>query len=314
MILVTGGMGFIGMHLVRSLLDAGEDVVVTYHTSYRVPELWQDQVGRRVVVEQVDVTDPTRLSDVVAQHQVQRIVHLAMPGVAGLTPAEDYRVSMLGLLNVLEAARANQVQRITFASSSMVYTGLRAGPYREDATLPVDSRNGTEAFKKACEILLFHYADRTGLDVNAIRTRTVYGPLYYSLVNPPSKLCHAAAHATAVDFGPAGAPYEDDTADLSYVRDVAEVFKRAALVPRSPHRIYNVSQGYAVTYRELVDAVREVEPSLQVELKPGANPRGNPPDNYLATERIRSALDYAPQWGHQRAVADYVNWLRTHPL
>jgi UDP-glucose 4-epimerase len=221
-------------------------------------------------------------------------------------------------MNVLEAARATGVRRVTFASSSTVYSGLPRGPFREDATLPVDSRGATEAYKKACEIILFHYADRTGLDVNAIRTRTVYGPLYYSLVNVPSRFCHAAVAGRAPEFpssGPgAGMPFEDDTTDLSYVRDVAEVFARAALVAGSPHRVYNISQGYAVSYGRLAEAVRKVEPSFSVGLRPGANPRGEPPDNYLDVARVREALGYAPRWDHERGVADYIAWLRDHPL
>ena len=63
------------------------------------------------------------------------------------------------------------------ASSSQTYLGLPEGPYREDAFLPIDSRNATEAFKKAFEILGFHFGDRTKTDIRAFRVRGVWGPL-----------------------------------------------------------------------------------------------------------------------------------------
>jgi UDP-glucose 4-epimerase len=318
MILVTGGMGFIGVHTVRCLLDRDQRVVVGYHSTQRIPEFWEDAVGGRVFPERVDVTNAEDVQTVMRTHHVERVIHLAMPGVAGLTPIEDFRTSAIGLMNVLEAARLCGVKRITFASSSTVYSGLRRGPYREDATLPLESRNATEAYKKAGEIVLFHYADRTGLDVNAIRTRTVYGPMYYSLVNVPSRLCHAAVTGRQAEFptsGPgAGVPFEDDTTDLSYVRDVAEIFARAALVDHSPYRVYNVSQGCAVSYGQLAAAVRKAEPTFSVTLQPGANPRGEPPANYLDVTRIKDVFGYVPQWDHERAVADYVAWLRGHPV
>jgi putative transcriptional regulator len=71
----------------------------------------------------------------------------------------------------MEAARTADVRRFTYVGSSTVYNGLKSGPYREDATLPLESRNATEAYKKAGETVLLHYADRIGLSrqtVNAI--------------------------------------------------------------------------------------------------------------------------------------------------
>lgn len=314
MILVTGGMGFIGLHTVRALLDAGESVLVTYHNSYRVPEFWKDDVGKRVVIEQLDVTSPHEVIGLAHKHRVAGIVHLAMPGAAGLTPAEDYRTSMYGLLNVLEAARFAGVKRLTFASSSTLYQGLRAGPYTEDMPLPIASANQTAAFKKACEVLLFHYGDRTGLDVAAIRMRAVYGPMYYSLLNLPSRFCHAAVKGVEPAYGPAGPPYEDDTNDFSNVHDVAAIFQRVALADRLPYRTYNISQGREVTVKQLAEAVRAVEPSFKVTLKPGANPNGNPPNNYLSADRVKEVFGYTPQYPIERGVADYIQWLRTHPL
>ncbi len=314
MILVTGGMGFIGLHTVRALLDAGENVVVSYHSSYRVPAFWKDEVGKRVMIEQLDVTSAHDVMALAQKHKVTGIVHLAMPGAAGLSPAEDYRTSMYGLLNVMEAARFVNVKRLTFASSSTLYQGLPAGPYVEDMPLPIESANQTAAFKKACEVLLFHYADRTGLDVGAVRMRAVYGPMYYSLMNMPSRFCHAAVKGVEPNYGPAGAPYAEDTNDFSNVHDVAAVFQRVTTADKLPYRTYNVSQGEEATFQDLADAVKAVEPGFTVNLKPGQNPKGNPPNNYLSADRVKEVFGYTPQFGVVKGVADYIGWLRTNPL
>src|SRR5581483_590502 len=144
MILITGGMGFIGLHTARKFLDAGEQVVITQYTARREPDFIKDELGKRVFVERVDVSSPHDMIEVVRKHKVGGIVHLAVPGLAALTAAEDYRVNMMGLINVLEAARVNDVKRVTFASSATVYGGLADGPFREDALLPVQSTNATE--------------------------------------------------------------------------------------------------------------------------------------------------------------------------
>jgi nucleoside-diphosphate-sugar epimerase len=87
MILVTGGMGFIGVHVVKSLLDAGEDVVVTYNNSWRVPDFWEDEVGKRVTIERLDVTNPHDPTAMATKHKVDGIVHCAAPAFGtGSTP------------------------------------------------------------------------------------------------------------------------------------------------------------------------------------------------------------------------------------
>ncbi len=314
MILVTGGMGFIGLHVVKSLLDAGENVVVTWNHSWRVPEFWEDQLGKRVIAERVDVTYPHDLLSVAKKHNVESIIHLATPVVGTATPSQDYMINMYGLLNVLEAARLVGARRVTFAGSSTVYSGLNAGPYREDALVPLDSRTATEAFKKACETLLLHYADRVELSVASVRPRLVYGPMYYSLMNLPSRLCHAAVEGTEPNYGPSGPPFAEDTSDFTYVKDCAEVLKRVNSAEQLQHRVYNVGGGRAFTMQELVDAVKEMVPDAKIEVKPGANPRGNPPGNYLDLTRAKDDLGFTPSYPIDRGVADYITWLRNHPL
>ncbi len=314
MILVTGGMGFIGLHTVRSLLDEGEDVVVTYHSSYRVPDAWKDEVGKRVTVEQLDVTSPHDLIGLATKYKVSGIVYLAMPGPAGLSPAEDYRTSMYGLINALEAARSVGAKRFTFASSSTVYQNLKAGPYTEDMPLPIESANQIAAFKKASEVLLFNYADRTGLDVGAVRMRAVYGPMYYSMMNMPSRFAHAAVKGIEPNYGPAGAPFEDDPNDYSNVKDVANIFAKVTVADKLPYRVYNVSAGKEASFKQLADAVKAVQPDFKVNLKPGANPKGNQPNNYLSVARIKEVFGYTPRYDVDKGMADYVTWLRTHPL
>src|SRR5207302_7924656 len=93
-------------------------------------------------------------------------------------PGEDYRVKMEGFLHVLEAARLNDIPRVSHASSVAVYGSIDEGPYREDMPLPMTSRSETEAFKKAEEVLGNYYAGETGLDVVFLRMGNMYGPLY----------------------------------------------------------------------------------------------------------------------------------------
>jgi len=312
-VLVTGGMGFIGLHTVQSLLDAGENVVATWNRSYRVPDFWKDEVGRRVSVERIDVTSEYEVLDAAKKHNVDGIVHLAMPGVGAAPPLSDYITNMRGLLNVLEAARLFGMRRLTFASSSTLYTGLPQGPFREDANLPLESRNATEAYKKACETLLFHYADRTGLSVAAVRPRAVYGPLYYSMVNLPSRLCHAAIKGSSPDHGPGGPPFADDTNDFTYVKDCAEVLTMVHRAEKLQQRVYNVGGGRAVSVRELAGAVEKAAPGAKIELRPGSGPAGSSKDTYLDLTRLKGEFGWTPRYPVEKGIPEYIAWLRENP-
>ncbi len=313
MILVTGGMGFIGVHVVKSLLDAGEDVVVTWNNSWRVPDFWEAEIGKRVIAERLDVTNPHDTTAMAMKHRVNGVVHCAAPAFGtGSTPAQDYAVNMQGLVNAVEAARIAEVRRFTYVGSSTVYNGLKAGPYREDAPLPLESRNATEAYKKAGEAILMHYADRVGLSTVTVRPRAVYGPMYYSMVNLPSRLCHAAARGTLPDYGPAGAPFAGDTGDFTNVKDCAEVVTIVHQAEKLQHRVYNVGGGRAFEMQELAEAVLSAVPSARIELKPGNPPAGSPPDNYLDLTRVKDEFGFTPRYPIERGLPDYIDWLKTH--
>src|SRR5712691_12545610 len=137
--LITGGMGFIGLHTARACLDAGEDVVNTYFQTWREPSFMQDEYHKRVQIEKVDVTDRDGLMALGKKHKIDRIVHLAVPGLGALGPLDDLKTNIAGLTHVLEAALEWGSKRLTLTSSVAVYAGLHAGPFVEDARLPIDS-------------------------------------------------------------------------------------------------------------------------------------------------------------------------------
>jgi UDP-glucose 4-epimerase len=314
MILITGGLGFIGLHTARRFLDVGEQVVLTQYKMRREPDFIKREIGKRAFIETLDVTAGHDVIVVVRRHKVTGIVHLAVPGLGALSAAEDYRVNVMGCLNILEAARLFDVRRASLASSVAVYASLPEGPFHEEAHLPVHSGNPTETFKKALEILGLHYASRTNLEVVALRISSPFGPLYHSLAAPTSRICHAAARGVSTDFTGArrGAPYEEDDTGALYVKDCAAAIQLLQMAEKLSHRIYNIGSESPTTYGEFVDAVKSAVPDAQVSLQPGRNPRYRP-NAYMDITRIKEDVGYRPQYDIQRGVEEYIDWLRSHP-
>src|SRR6186997_3514612 len=98
--LLIGGMGFIGLHTARAFLDAGQDVVVTYHQNRREPDFLQQDLGTRALVEQLDVTNADAVTSVIQKHQPEGVVYLAVPALAGVSPADEFKTNTQGYLNV----------------------------------------------------------------------------------------------------------------------------------------------------------------------------------------------------------------------
>ncbi len=177
MIIVTGGLGSIGSHTARALLDLGESVVLTAHRSTQLPEFLAGEPAGRVVVEPLDTTDEATFLGIGERHEITGIVHLAAGRYDLPDPVEYLRAETLGLLNALAAATAWGVRRFSFASTIGAYAGDDEVPWREDAPLPVVAPHQIHAFKKAAELFAALAGDSAGFDTVSLRVGTIWGPL-----------------------------------------------------------------------------------------------------------------------------------------
>lgn len=315
MILITGGLGSIGSHTARALLDLGESVVLTAHRSTQLPEYLADELGAAlVVVEPLDTTDEATFLDIGKRHEITGIVHLAAAQYNLPDPVEYLRADTLGLLNALKAATVWGVRRFSVASTIGVYLGVGEVPWREDAPLPVVAGHQIPVFKKTAELFAALTGDSAGFDTVSLRIGTIWGPL--GLPDTPffalPRLLSAAVWGEDPDLTPPRPlAYAEDATDLCYVKDCGRAIALLMLAERLNHRIYNVSSGRLVGYSEVVDAINAAVPGANITLPQGRNPN-RLPDNYLDTTRLRADTGFQPEYDVERAIPDYVDWLRRH--
>jgi UDP-glucose 4-epimerase len=314
LILVTGGLGSIGSHTARALLDLGESVVLTAHRSTQLPEYLADEPAGRVVVEPLDTTDEATFLDIGRRHEITGIVHLAAAQYNLPDPVEYLRADSLGLLNALKAATVWGVRRFSVASTIGVYMGVDEVPWREDAPLPVVAAHQIPVFKKTAELFAELTADSAGFDAVSLRIGTIWGPL--GLPDTPffalPRLLSAAVWGEDPDLTPPRPlAYAEDATDLCYVKDCGRAIALLMAAERLNHRIYNVSSGRLVGYSEVVAAINAAVPGANITLPEGRNP-DRPPDNYLDTTRLRADTGFRPEYDVEHAVPDYVDWLRRH--
>lgn len=312
--IVTGGLGFIGSHTVRAFAEAGEQVVATSYESTRVPTFLEPYVGNGVTIERCDLDEPGSIEAVARKHGADGIVHLALHRRASADPGEDIRVNMDKLSPLFDGARAAGVRRFCWGSNGAMFAELPEGPFHEETPVLLTGRVQPGAFKKAWEVLVHNYANNyaatADMEVVSMRISGVFGPTYRSMLNLPSRLCHAVSRGHEPDFSErfGGIPFAGDTFDITYAPDVAAAIRSLQLAPSLAHTVYNIGRADTVTAADLLDAVRAARPGFDATLQEGRSARYRP-NACLDNERITTETGWRPAWTIPAAVADYIAWL-----
>jgi UDP-glucose 4-epimerase len=308
MILVTGGSGFIGSHTVRALAALGESCVIIQRRSGEVPVYLADLP---VVSEQADVADLDALRAVGARYKITGIVHLAgypapRGSVGGIEATEDL---LRGLLNIVRVASEWEVGRIGLASTIGVYGGVQhVGPLTEDTPGLLTAPHPIPRSKKIGELLGEQLAESTGIEIINLRISGTWGPMGHEdpFFAAPA-LIHAAATRSPADLsGVLVQPHLGDGLDLCYVKDTGRAIALLQVAKHLHYRTYNVASGRLTTNADVIDAIRRLEPGLNLELPQGATRPGNP----LDITRLHDDTGYEPEYDTARAAADYIAWLR----
>ncbi|MBU5636087.1 NAD-dependent epimerase/dehydratase family protein [Geomonas sp. Red69] len=268
-VVVIGGAGFIGSHVVGELLktEAGSVVVYDNFTRGKMSNLDPHLADPRCTIypHGGDVRDVDLLDD--ALKGADYVVHLAAMWLLHCKdfPRTAFHVNIEGTFNVLEACVRSQVKKLVYSSSASVYGDAVEVPMTEEH--PFNNRNFYGATKIAGEAMCRAYHDRYGLDYVGLRYMNVYGPhqdqtaVYTGVI--PIMLNKIDANQQPVINGDGSQAY-----DFIDVEDVARC-NVMALLSKATDRFYNVGTGVQTSIRELCDLILELKQSdLKVEYRP----------------------------------------------
>ena len=311
-VLVTGGAGFIGSHVVERLLARGDTLTVVddFNDFYDpgVKRRNADRFRLRVRMLKADICDGGALHRAFTGDKFDAIIHLAAR--AGIRPslAKPHlytQVNVVGTQNLLELAREFGVKKFVFASSSSVYGMNEKVPFREADPIfhPISPYAAT---KLAGEALCHVYHHLYGLDMVCLRFFTVYGPR-----QRPDLAIHKFTRAIA-----AGTPVEifgDGTSrrDYSHIDDVLQGIL-AALDRPLGFEIINLGESQAVELRQLVtlleDALGKKATLHRLPMQPG-----DVPVTFADIKKARKLLGYDPQIKIEAGIPQFVQWFRQQP-
>lgn len=312
MILITGGLGFLGVNLAKVLCDSGESLLLTRNRNAEVPSLIAPFVDRNLKISPLDITSLESISRAIQDFGVKSIVHAAIRSEKGNTPLyQAMHVNVTGTINVLEAAQRAGIKRVLFISSEAVYQGMAdATPFKEEERLFITSDRYIPGTKKAGEILCLMYGKEYGMEAASIRLTRIYGPLYRGIRNLPGLMVEAAAKGLPIALG----NYDPQEAhDFLYVKDAARALALLLKAPSLRQRIYNLGYGKLTAIQEFADAIKKLLPEAEIHLgdEPGSLTSTRTPMDINACvdiSRIREETGFTPEFDPCRAVEHYLKW------
>lgn len=310
-ILVTGGAGFIGSHLIDSLLDLGHEVVCfdNFDNFYDPIMKWGNvthhakKKGFRLVSGQVN--DLRSFEKAYSDLPIDAVIHLAAQ--AGVRPSVQnpslhFDVNVQGTINMLELCKKYQVMKIVFASSSSVYGNYPEVPFKEtfDVSQPLCPY---AASKKAGELICFTYHHLYNMDISCIRPFTVYGSRQRLEMAIPlfTRLIHAGTPLTIYGDG-------STRRDFTHVSDVVDGILRI-LKNNLGYQIYNLGTGKTVILRDMIKIISEHLGHDQMpEMEFRDFGAGEAVITYADITKARKILGYSPKMEIREGLKEYVNW------
>jgi UDP-glucose 4-epimerase len=313
-ILVTGGAGYIGSHMVHELVDAGERVIVLDNLSSGFD--WAVAKGVPLVVG--DSGDQLRVAALIAEHRIDAIIHFAASIVVPESvrePLAYYRNNTMNSRALIEVAVNSGIRHFIFSSTAAVYGNPETVPVDEDAPVRPMSPYGNT--KLMTEMML--------RDVGAVHDLKYAILRYFNVAgaDPELRTGQSTLGAThlikvAVETALGARPHIDvygtdyETPDGTCIRDYIHVtdLARAHLVALSYLRgggesgTFNCGYGHGYSVLDVIEAVKDVS-GKNFSVRTAARRRGDPAAIVADASRIRSQLGWAPRFDDLRTIVTH---------
>ena len=307
-ILVTGGAGFIGSHLVEKLLGEGHQVsLLDDFNDFYDPQIKRANIAviaDQIAVHQADLRDARAVNEVFHREEFDTIIHLAAR--AGVRPSIGhpqlyYDTNVGGTLHLLEAARAMGIERFIFASSSSVYGLAKTIPFSEDLHL-TQTVSPYAATKIAGEFLCSTYSHLYRMRIVALRFFTVYGPR-----QRPDLAIHQFTRRTWK-----GEPIDqfgDGTTrrDYTYIDDIIQGVMASLSYEGPLFDIFNLGESETIQLKDLIAAIEE---ALARKAKINRLPEqpGDVPLTCADISKARRLLGYQPTTPLRVGLPRFIEW------
>jgi len=306
-VLITGGYGFIGSCVARHLQSKGTEVVIMEHPNAKSPKGLE---GIEILL--ADITEEESMFQAKLAG-VDAVLHFAAQSSGPRSfsvPVLDVKLNVLGTVNLINWCLNNQVERLLFASSFVVYGDH---PEREslDEYVPCKPKSVYATSKMASEYLLMNYAQPKGIRWNSLRMFNVYGP-GQDITKPDQGVVGIFMNMLLKQNNVQVKGRLDRFRDLIYVDDVVHGWE-LCLYSEAFDQVLNLGSGKKKTLEELIIAIAHTmgkENNLNIEELAGT--QGDMMGCYADLTRIQDAIGFQPQYSLDEGLIKMWDWISNH--
>jgi UDP-glucuronate 4-epimerase len=310
-ILVTGGAGFIGSHLIEKLLTNNYRVICLdnfdtyYNPAIKRANLKVCLSSNRFSLLEQDIRNLEALTPVFKTNQINSVIHLAAragvrPSIADPLSYQD--VNIRGTINLLELSKQYHIGKFIFASSSSVYGSRSEVPFKETDCLNQPA-SPYAASKQAGELFCYTYHHLYHLPIACLRFFTVYGPR-----QRPDMAIHKFTRL--IEEGKEIELFGDGSSsrDYTYISDIVNGII-SALETDFSFEIFNLGGSRTITLKELVSLI-EANLGKKAIIKPMPEQSGDVPITYADISKAEKLLDYKPGVPINEGIKCFIKWYR----
>ena len=308
-ILVTGGAGFLGSHIIAHLLKREEHVIcVDNFNNYYSPKIKHLNIKKFLTnkyfkLYKGDITNFSFLENVFNKEKIKRVFHLAAR--AGVRPSiQDpimyEKTNIGGTLNLLEISRKNEIENFVLTSSSSVYGNSTQIPFSEKHTA-LNPISPYAATKRSCELLAYTYHHLYGLNINIIRPFTVYGPagrpdmapfLFTKWIDQGKLIYRFGNGSTRRDY--------------TFIDDFV-IGAIAALDKPFGYEIFNLGNAQAVRLDKFINVIGKIL-KKKPRIKELPLPPGDVQTTFADISKAKKKLNYRPITSIEEGMNKFIGW------
>lgn len=312
-VLVTGADGFIGSHLVESLLEKGYEVkAFSYYNSFNtwgwLDTLPKDKL-REIEVFTGDIRDPNGVRE--AMKGVEEVFHLAALIAIPFSyhsPDSYVDTNIKGTLNVLQAARQLETQRVLVTSTSEVYGTAQYVPI--DEKHPYQGQSPYSATKIGADRLAESFYRSFNMPISIVRPFNTFGPRQSARAVIPTIISQLLAGKEEIKLG-ALTP----TRDFNYVKDTASGFIAIAESDKTIGEEINIATQQEISIGDLVQEIlSQINPKAKIICdEQRLRPEKSEVNRLLGSnEKIKKLTDWKQQYTFEQGIAETIEWIRAH--